>query len=76
MEFSERQRGTRLSQEDRKFLEKVEDGICHGDDAHYGMSLPFKNEYFQLPNNRPAVKQRHGGLKKGFKTTRSTEVIM
>lgn len=53
-----------LSQEDRKFLEKAEDGICHGEDAHYEMPLPFKNENFQLPNNRPAAEQRLSGLKK------------
>lgn len=63
MEFCERQRGVGLSQEDRKFLEKVDDGICHGEDAHYEMPFPFKNENSQLPNNRHAAEQYLNGLR-------------
>ena len=43
LEFSVRERGKGLSKQDRRFLENAEQGICHREDEHYEMPLPFKD---------------------------------
>ena len=53
-----------MSQEDREFLRKAEEGIHHREDLQYEMPLPFREENIQLPDNCPQAVQRLAGLKK------------
>ena len=64
LEFSERECGKGLSKEDLRFLENAEQGICHREDKHYEMPLPFKDNNIKLPNNCYVAKQRLCGLKR------------
>ncbi|XP_014673253.1 PREDICTED: uncharacterized protein LOC106813590 [Priapulus caudatus] len=52
-----------ISQEDKKFLQIVRDGIHQSDDGYYEMPLPFKKGEPTLPNNRRAAMSRLVGLK-------------
>ena len=58
LDFSERENGMAMSQEDREFLRKAKEGIRHREDSHYELPLPFKEQEFQLQNNRPQAAQR------------------
>ncbi|KAK3749896.1 hypothetical protein QZH41_005809 [Actinostola sp. cb2023] len=53
-----------LSQDDRKFLAKVKEGIRHDIDGHYEMPLPLRDPSVKLPNNRDVVLRRLLQLKK------------
>ena len=64
LDFSERENGMAMSQEDREFLRKAKEGIHHREDSHYELPLPFREQDVQLPNNRPQAAQRLIGLKK------------
>ncbi|XP_072173968.1 uncharacterized protein [Diadema setosum] len=55
-----------MSQDDKKFLQIVRDGINQRDDGYYEMPLPFKNGEPTLPNNRQAAISRLKGLKSQF----------
>ncbi|KAL0157129.1 hypothetical protein M9458_048375, partial [Cirrhinus mrigala] len=52
-----------MSQEDRKFMQSVEQSIRYKD-GHYCIGLPFKNDPANLPNNRCIAEQRAIGLKR------------
>jgi hypothetical protein len=52
-----------LSQEDRRFLEKVTDNTQHIN-GHYQVPLPFKEDDIHLPNNRSQAEQRANWLKR------------
>ncbi len=54
---------TEMSQEDRKFMQSVEQSIQYKD-GHYCIGLPFKNDPAKLPNNRCIAEQRAIGLKR------------
>ncbi|KAJ8356219.1 hypothetical protein SKAU_G00190130 [Synaphobranchus kaupii] len=64
-DFSERscEDKTEMSQEDRKFLQSVEQSaqLING---HYYISLPFKTKSVKMPNNRTVAEQRATKLKK------------
>ncbi|KAJ8375829.1 hypothetical protein SKAU_G00064090 [Synaphobranchus kaupii] len=47
-----------MSQEDLRFLSKMEKGIRLKDDGHYEMPLPFKKERPNLPDNQVCAIQR------------------
>ncbi|KAK3740437.1 hypothetical protein QZH41_015487, partial [Actinostola sp. cb2023] len=53
-----------LSQDDRKFLAKVKEGIRHDIDGHYEMPLPLRDPSVKLPNNRDVVLRRLLQLKR------------
>ena len=61
--FSKKKKGLAISKEDRKFLRKVGRRIVHREDSHYEMTLPFKGENINLPNNRLQVEQCLKSLK-------------
>ena len=64
LDFSERDQGTQAySQEDRKFLDIVTNGICLRSDGHYEMPLPTKDKNLVLPNNRAMAWNRLRPLK-------------
>ena len=66
-DFSERHSITQdFSQEDRKFLATVKDGIHHREDGHYEMPLPLKEPSPNLPNNREVALRRLNQLKRRF----------
>ena len=58
LDFSEKENGMAMSQEDREFLRKAKEGIHHREDLHYELPLPFREQDVQLPNNRPQAAQR------------------
>lgn len=57
-----------LSQADQTFLTIVTQAICHRNDSHYEIPLPFKDMDMNLPNNKVMALQclmKH--LKRRFK---------
>jgi len=65
LDFSERNTdGQALSQEDRRFLKIVTEGIYHREDGHYEMPLPLKDRNLRLPNNREMALRRLKNLKR------------
>ena len=42
----------RMSPDDKKFMQKMKQGIHQGEDGHYEMPLPFREEQPRMPNNR------------------------
>ncbi|XP_064642266.1 uncharacterized protein LOC135496725 [Lineus longissimus] len=60
------QNASKMSQEDLDFLKIVSDGICHQEDGHYSMPLPFKGSRPALPNNRFVAAKRASSLKRRF----------
>ena len=70
-DFSERHSTEQaLSQEDRKFLTIVEDGIHQCESGHYEMPLPLKNPSPPLLNNREVALRRLSQLKKRFESNK------
>ena len=66
-DFSEQNREIRgLSQEDRRFMKIVEDGVGRCNNGHYEMPLPLKEQDPELPNNHELALRRLFQLKKGF----------
>ena len=66
-DFSERHSITQdFSQEDRKFLATLRDGIHHSEDCHYEIPLPLKEPIPNLPNNREVALRRLNQLKRRF----------
>ncbi|CAB4028520.1 Hypothetical predicted protein [Paramuricea clavata] len=64
LDFSETERGTAMSREDRRFYHVVENGIVHLEDQHYEMPLPLKDQNIKLPNNYVQAEKRLNSLKK------------
>ena len=63
-DFSERNTTEQpMSQDDRKFMLKMEQGICQRDDGHYEMPLPFCEEEPKMPNNKSLALHRFAKLK-------------
>ena len=54
------------SQEDVKFMKRMKDGIHKGDDGHYELPLPPRDENLKLPPNRDLAEKRLYQLKKRF----------
>ena len=52
------------SQEDKKFLEIVAQGIRHTEDNHYEIPLPFRRDDVRFPDNKEQVIQRAYWLRK------------
>ena len=68
-DFSEKDRNSRaLSQEDRRFLAIVEQGIHHCEDGHYELPLPLKETSPSLPNNQEVAVRRLSQLKRRSKS--------
>ena len=68
MDFNERKSdGGTLSQEDKRFLQMMEEGIRITERQHYEMPLPFKLPPTSLPNNRHQVMKRLEHLKSKLK---------
>ena len=64
VEFSERHDdGQFLSQEDKCFLQKMDDGIKHIG-GHYQMPLPFRDDNIMMPSNKKQAVLRAEWLKK------------
>ncbi len=55
------------SQEDLRFLAKLNEGIKQQQDGHYEMPLPFKGERPNLPNNKACAEHRLKSLEKRLK---------
>ena len=54
MDFSEKSvDNDKLSQDDKTFLQRMEQGIHQRTDGHYEMPLPFREGPPHLPNNKP-----------------------
>ena len=63
-DFNEtKKEGQALSHDDRKFIQKVKEGIHRTEDGHYELPLPLKDEKMQLPNNRELALSRLKKLK-------------
>ena len=59
--------GTRtLSQEDKTFLKRLEEGIHQRSDGHYEMPLPLRDEMLSLPNNKSLALRRLNKLGQRF----------
>ncbi|XP_030843475.1 uncharacterized protein LOC115924777 [Strongylocentrotus purpuratus] len=52
-----------VSHDDRKFMQKMKDGIHRRDDGHFEMPLPLKTDV-QLPNNKPTFMENI--IEKGY----------
>jgi len=52
------------SQEDKKFLEIVNQGIRHTEDNHYEILLPFRRDDVRFPDNKEQVLQKTYWLRK------------
>ena len=52
-----------LSQEDKKFMDIVSQGVCRTSDGHYQMPLPFKHQNIELSNNIGLAQKRLEHLK-------------
>ena len=67
LDFSERNEPEQaLSQEDRRFLKMVAEGIHRREDGHYEMPLPLKDPNVRLPNNKEMALRRLKNLKRRF----------
>ena len=66
LDFSERteNKGLEYSQDDKKFLKIVDQGIRHTEDNHYEIPLPFRCDDPHFPANKEQVLQRAYWLKK------------
>lgn len=70
-DFSERHSTEQsLSQEDKKFLTIVEDGIHRCESGHYEMPLPLKHPSPPLLNNREVALRRLSQLKRRFESNK------
>ena len=68
MDFSEKSvNNDKLSQEDKTFLQRMEQGIHQGTDGHYEMPLPFREGLPHLPNNKSFAIRRLQKLAQRFK---------
>ena len=69
LDFSERPDDKKQghSQEDKKFLKIVSEGIQRTDDGHYEIPLPFRSCDVCLPDNKEQVLQRAYWLKRKLK---------
>ena len=65
LDFNERKSEERISVEDRRFLNKLSNGIHRRSDGHFETPLPFKDDV-KLPNNRAVTLKRLSGLKSKF----------
>ena len=70
MDFNDQESGSTLSQDDRRFLKIVGDGITQRPDKHYEMPLPFRSEEPVLPNNRVQAECRLQHLRRRFQKDR------
>ena len=67
LDFSERNEPEQaLSQEHRRFLKIVTEGIHRREDGHYEMPLPLKDPNVRLPNNKEMALRRLKNLKRRF----------
>ena len=66
LDFSERtdDKEQGHSQEDKKFLKIVTQGIRHTEDSHYEIPLPFRRDDVRFPDNKEQVLQRAHWLRK------------
>ena len=68
LDFHERfdEKNRQYSQEDKKFLKIVHQGIRRTDDNHYEIPLPFRSDDVCFPDNREQVLQRACWLTRKF----------
>ena len=52
-----------MSLDDKKFMQKMKQGIRQGKDGHYEMPLPFRGEEPRMSNNRSLATHRLAKLK-------------
>ena len=57
-DFQESSSTKLMSQEDKKFMKILEEGIRQREDGHYEMPLPFRHGEPELPNNRQTALHR------------------
>ena len=63
-DFSERKSAEQpMSLDDKKFMQKMKQGIRQGNDGHYEMPLPFRDEEPRMSNNRSLAMHRLAKLK-------------
>ena len=62
-DFHETKDNQALSHDDRKFIQKVKDGIHQRVDGHYELPLPLRDERMKLPNNKELAQSRLKKLK-------------
>ena len=73
LDFSEaRTPGPTMSQDDRKFLLKMEQGAYQGTDGHYVMPLPFREVTPTMPNNKSLALHRLNKLRTRLEKDEST----
>ena len=60
---TKREEKTGLSIQDQQFVKKMTDGIKQGEDGHFQMPLPLKDDKISMPNNKTVAMQRLRGLK-------------
>ena len=64
VDFSERKSTEQpMSLDDKKFMQKMKQGIRQEEDGHYEMPLPFREEEPRMPNNRSLAMHRLAKLK-------------
>ena len=74
-DFHETKDNQALSHDDRKFIQKVKDGIHQRVDGHYELPLPLRGERMKLPNNKELAQSRLKNSKEDSQTTRRIETI-
>jgi hypothetical protein len=63
IDFSENTDGEKVSVEDRRFIQRMSEGIHVREDGHLEMPLPHREDRTVLPNNKSIAVKRLGGLK-------------
>ena len=69
-DFSERSSDQPMSQDDKKFLLKMEQGVRQREDGHYEMPLPFRKESPVMPNNKSIALHRLTKLRTRMETNK------
>ena len=64
IDFKEFGNATKSSQEDKRFLQMMEDEMKQREDGHFVAPLPLKDPDFSFQNNRSAVLQRLNSLRR------------
>ena len=69
-DFSERSSDQPMSQDDKTFLLKMEQGVRQREDGHYEMPLPFRKESPVMPNNKSIALHRLTKLRTRMETNK------
>ena len=63
-DFQDMKTDDKMSHEDHKFMNLMEEKMHQREDGHFEAPLPLKDPSFKFPNNRQAAEQRLTGLRK------------